>query len=224
MIGARLREWARRHSDKGRYTPVGIIFHWVMAALVILQLALGWYTTRMYAGGDRLTAYQWHSDLGLLILFLAFLRFAWRMMVPGPINDADKGGWQTNIAYATHVVFYLCFFGLPITGWMMWSALGDGRPLYVAGLVPWPQMPFGGLDPQWQWAILDWAEDLHQMFILILIILIPLHVGAALKHHWWDRDDVLEGMLPDVKDADDHREGLTHKPKRPRSPRVTGAG
>ena len=224
MIAARLRAWAGRHSEKGRYTPVGITFHWVMAVLVILQLGIGWFTTRMPAGGGRVQAYQVHSDLGLLILVLALLRFVWRAMVPGPINDADRGGWQSNVAHATHVIFYICFFGLPITGWMMWSSLGDGAPLSVAGILPWPQMPFASLDSAWQWAILDWAEDLHQLFILTLVVLIPLHIGAALKHHWWDRDDVLVGMLPEIEDADHHREGLPRGPKAPQSPRVSDAG
>lgn len=223
MIGEKLRAWAAKHSAKRRYTPVGIVFHWVMAVLVVGQLLLGWYTTRMPAGGTRVEAYGLHSELGILILILALLRFAWRAMVPGPINDADKGGWQTNIAHMTHVIFYICFFGLPITGWMMWSALGDGPPLSV-GAVPWPQMPFGTLDPAWQWAILDWAEDLHQFFILTIIILIPLHIGAAMKHHWWNRDDVLTGMLPDIQDAGHHREGLTHRTTAPRSPKASDAG
>lgn len=224
MIGETLRAWANKHSAKRRYTPVGIVFHWTMAALVIGQLALGWYTTRMPAGGDRLAAYRLHSELGLLILILALLRFVWRSMVPGPINDADKGGWQTNVAHLTHVIFYICFFGLPLTGWTMWSALGDGQPLTIAGVIPWPQMPFDRLDPAWQWAIMDWAEDLHQFFILIIVILIPLHIGAALKHHWWDRDDVLTGMLPDVPDVDHPRAMLQHKPTAPRSPKASDAG
>lgn len=224
MIGARLRAWARKHSTERRYTPVGIVFHWVMAVLIIAQLLLGWYTTRMPAGGARFQAYQTHSDLGLLILILALLRFGWRAMVPGPINDADKGGWQANVAHLTHVVFYICFFGLPISGWMMWSALGDGQPLAVAGIVPWPQMPFHALDPAWQWAIMDWAEDLHLFFIVTIIIIIPLHIGAAVKHHWWDRDDVLSGMLPDIPDAEHHRKGLRRKSPEHRSRKASGAG
>ena len=218
MIVRRIRQWAERHTSDGRYTPVGIGFHWVMAGLVILQLALGWYTTRMPAGGDRLHAYQLHSDTGLIILILAVARFAWRMIVPGPVNDADTAGWQAKVATATHVIFYICFFGLPLSGWIMWSALGNGEPLTLAGTIPWPQMPFGLLDPEWQWAIMDWTEDVHQGLILTLLILIPLHVGAALMHHLWHRDDVLAAMLPDVPDAAHHREGLTHTKTAKRSP------
>ena len=50
-----------------------------------------------------------------------------------------------------------------------------------------------------------------------LLVLVPLHVGAALKHHFWDHHDVLEGMLPDIPDAEEPRARSTHKRQAPRS-------
>ena len=46
----------------------------------------------------------------LPILMLALARMVWRLVIPGPVNDADKQGWQTTLAYATHYIFYICFF------------------------------------------------------------------------------------------------------------------
>jgi cytochrome b561 len=211
-----LRAWARRHTERSRYSPVGIVFHWVMAALVLFQLGWGWYTGFLAVGGDKLMAYRIHSDVGLLILLLAAGRFAWRLIIPGPINDADIPGMQSRIAYATHYVFYICFFGLPLSGWAMWSALGENSPLAIAGLVPWPALPFEELPTTLQWAIMDYAEDAHHLLVLILAALVPLHVAAALKHHFWDRHDVLRGMLPEVPDE--------QGPQAPKhKPRVTGS-
>src|SRR3546814_10541185 len=79
------------------------------------------------------------AELGLFMFVLAILRAIWRLIVPGPINDADRLGWQTLAAYVTHILFYICFFALPLSGWAMWSTV-KGEELKVAGIIPWPYM------------------------------------------------------------------------------------
>lgn len=219
MIEA-LQVWAARYAADRRYSPVGQIFHWVMAALVIFQLGWGWHMSRVPAGGEKIEAFRVHAELGLLMLILAALRALWRLIIPGPVNDADRLGWQTAAAYVTHILFYLCFFGLPLSGWAMWSTV-QGEELKIAGIIPFPYMPFETLAPQLQWWILDWAEGIHALLILLLVAMIPIHVGAALKHHFWDRHDVLRGMLPDLETG--APEARKRKPK-PRAPRRSKAG
>lgn len=222
MIKA-LRTWARHYTEQDRYSPVEVAFHWVMAALVLFQLGWGWYTSFLPAGGAKLLSYQVHSAAGLPILILAVGRFAWRLVIPGPVNDADRLGWQTQVSYATHYIFYVCFFGLPLSGWAMWSSVAEPGPLYLAGVLPWPQLPFDTLPLTTRWAILDVAEDVHQILVWVLLILVPLHAAAALKHHFWDRHDVLRGMLPEIPDEEDPRPAWQHKPRLPRFPPDTAA-
>ena len=217
---AQLRAWARTHSERGRYTPVGIAFHWVMAFLVMFQLGWGYYASWVPAGGDKLHAYQVHSAAGLPILLLAIARFGWRLMIPGPVNDADRQGWQTQAAYAIHYLFYIAFFGLPLSGWVMWSSIAEPGPLYLGGILPWPALPFDQLPLTTRWRIMDVAEDVHLVLVVMLLLVIPLHVGAALKHHFWDRHDVLRGMLPEIPDAEDPREASSHRPREPHSPQA----
>ncbi len=219
MIRA-IRRWARRHTHRGRYTPIGIAFHWVMAALVLFQLGYGWMMERMAVGGDKLTAYKLHSEIGLLLLLLALLRFVWRVIVPGPVNDADTQGWQSTVAHVTHILFYGLFALLPLSGWAMWSAIQPAEPLSIGGVVPLPVMPFHELSPGWQRAILDFAEDVHVLGIVGLTLLVPAHVGAALKHHFWDRHDVVEGILPEVPDDRSHPAGKQHRPSKPQVPQL----
>ena len=223
MIGA-LRDWARKHTERSRYSPVGIAFHWVMALLVLFQLGWGYYTSWIPVGGDKLYAYQVHSAVGLPILLLALGRMAWRLLIPGPVNDADKPGWQSQFAYAVHYVFYAAFFGLPLTGWAMWSSIAEPGPLYLAGLIPWPQLPFDQLGLEQRWQIMQAAETLHFWLVLSLLIVIPLHVGAALKHHFWDRHDVLRGMLPEIPDAENPQAKPQHNPRELRIPEQKTAG
>ena len=206
MIRA-LRRWAKRYHERGKYTPVGVAFHWIMAAVVIYQLATGWMMQRYLVGPDKLEAYKLHSEIGLTLLLLGALRLLWRLMVPGPINDADRQGWQTTAAHVTHYVFYTCLFGLPLTGWAMISATAREEDLSLVGFIPWPLMPFGDLGSVMRWRMEAVAEWMHWGLVLTLLALIPIHVGAALKHHFLDRDDVLEGMLPEVPDSHWHPGG-----------------
>lgn len=217
----RLQAWAARYADDRRYSPVGQIFHWVMASLILFQLGWGWYMSRIPAGGEKLDAFRTHAELGLLMFVLAVLRGTWRLFIPGPINDADRLGWQTAAAYVTHILFYICFFLLPLSGWAMWSTV-KGEELRVAGLIPWPYMPFETLAPRVQWWILDWAEGMHALMIILLVALIPAHVGAALKHHFWDRHDVLRGMLPDLDGGPPRGPRHRSKPRAPRAPKAAG--
>jgi cytochrome b561 len=201
----RLRAWGNSYTKHGRYSPVGIAFHWVMAALVLFQITWGFWADWMMPGGDKVRAYEIHSAAGLPVLLLAIGRVLWRLLVDDPYNDADRQGWQTAIAHVTAILFYVTFFTLPLSGWVMWSAIASPGPLYVGGVLPWPQMPLTGFEPLTRYAILDIAEDVHTASVILLLLLIPAHVGAALKHHFWDRHDVLRGMLPQIPEWEDSR-------------------
>ena len=183
-----------------------------MAALVIYQLLAGWQLERLEVGAPRMAAYADHSSFGFLILLLAVFRGAWRMIVPGPFNDADRLGWQTEAAHLTHILFYILFALLPLSGWAMWSAITPSEPLALAGFVPIPPLPFDSLSIEWKLRILEAAERVHGIGIIALSLLLPLHIGAALKHHFWDRHDVLEGMLPEIPDSRSHPQGPQHAP------------
>ena len=220
----RLRAWGNSHTEQGRYSPVGIAFHWLMAALVLFQIVWGFWTDWMMPGGDKVFAYQVHSAAGLPVLLLAVLRILWRMLITDPQNDADRQGWQSTVAHVTAMLFYVTFFTLPLSGWVMWSSLAAPGPLYLAGVLPWPQLPLGSLEPLTRYVILDLAEDVHIASVIVLLLLIPAHVGAALKHHFWDRHDVLQGMLPEIHDWEGRPADSTHKQPAPDVPKGLKAG
>ena len=220
----RLRAWGNSYTERGRYSPVGIAFHWIMAALVLFQIVWGFWTSWMMPGGDKIAAYQIHSAAGLPVLLLAVGRIIWRMLITDPYNDADTQGWRTKIAHVTAMLFYVTFFTLPLSGWVMWSSVASPGPLYLGGLLPWPQVPLQDVDMLTRYAILDVAEDVHTASIILLLLLIPAHVGAALKHHFWDRHDVLRGMLPEIPDWEDRRTERQRSWKAPGSPKGSDAG
>lgn len=188
--------WAAGHADEGRYSPVAILFHWTMAALVMFQLGWGWWMGRAKAGAQMVAAYEVHYLVGVLMLVLILGRVGWRLFAPSVINDADKPGWESLAAHVTHYVFYTCLFGLPLSGWAMVSATSRETELTLLGLAPWPLMPLGELTNTTLWAVEALAEQIHWILVLALLAMIPIHIGAAIKHHLVDRDDVLHGMLP----------------------------
>jgi cytochrome b561 len=220
-----LRAWTRKYNEQGRYSPIGQTFHWTMAALILFQLGWGLWTDWIMPGGDKIRAYQIHSAAGLPVLLLGILRFLWRVTIPSGVeNDADELGWQTTFANVTHWLFYIAFFGLPLSGWLMWSSIAQPGPLYLAGVLPWPQLPLSGLDYELQLRLLDLAEDVHHSLVILLLALVPAHAGAALKHHFWDRHDVLTAMLPQVPDWEDRRADELHRQQAPAPPKSSGAG
>ncbi len=206
----KLRAWGNSYTKEGRYSPVGMAFHWVMAALVLFQIGWGFWSDWMMPGGEKVRAYEIHSAAGLPILLLVMMRGAWRLLIDDPQNDADTQGWQSTFAHVTAYLFYLTFLTLPLSGWIMWSSVAPG-PLYLGGVLPWPQVPLEGLDTLTRYRVLDIAEDMHIASVILLLVLIPAHVGAALKHHFWDRHDVLQGMLPEVPDWEDKRAVRRHE-------------
>lgn len=214
MLG-RIRSWAKTHTSRRRYSPVGIGFHWGMALLIAGMLLLGWIMGRIDAGGAKAAAFQLHMAIGLVTLFLSGLRLVWRVLIPGPVNDADGLGFQTTLANITHGAFYLCFIGLPVTGWLSWSAFAGSSNLNL-GIVAVPPFPFEVLSFTQKAQVLYWADAGHHLLIWLLLLVIPAHVVAALKHHFWDRHDVLVGMLP-VLAGDEAAARPKHRRKAPRS-------
>lgn len=224
-VVGRLSDWANSYTSDGRYSPVGVIFHWVMAALIIFQLGLGWVMTLVIpVGGEKLRWYEIHSAIGLAIFVLALFRVAWRMMIDDPYNSADMMGWRTSLAYFVENIFYVCFFLLPLTGWAMWSSVAPPGPLSVGGVIPWPQLPLQSLPEAVRWEIMEIAESIHLILVWVLMLLVPVHIVAALKHHFWDRSDVLRGMLPEVPNWEDPRVEPKRKPTGAQLPKESETG
>ena len=153
---------------------------------------------RMAVGGDKVAAYEVHFFVGVLMLVLALARLGWRTFAPDLINDADKPGWESTAAHVTHYVFYTCLICLPLSGWAMVSATAREQQLTFLGWFDWPLMPMQTLSNPMLWWIENAAEWMHWGLIVSLILLIPIHAGAALKHQIIDRDDVLHAMAPVV--------------------------
>ena len=120
-------EWAEGYNRRGLYSPIGVAFHWVMAALMIFQLAYGWYLGWQPVGGDKYLGYQTHTEVGLTIMLLGTLRLFWYSQIAGPDN-VDGASLAGKASSLLQTWFYVSFFALPISGWVMWSTLPGDLP------------------------------------------------------------------------------------------------
>ncbi|MGQ3054339.1 MAG: cytochrome b [Roseateles sp.] len=187
-------EWAEGYNRRGLYSPIGVTFHWVMAVMMMFQLAHGWYLSWQPAGGDKYLGYQTHAQVGLTIMMLGTLRFLWRGQIAGPQN-VDENSLAGRASRLLQAWFYFSFFALPISGWVMWSTLPSDLPLSVAGVVPFPNLPFDQLSEDLQQRLMRWAAVAHFWIVWITLLAIPGHAGAAVLHYLVKRDRVLPSMF-----------------------------
>ena len=187
-------EWAEGYNKRGLYSPIGVAFHWVMAALMIFQLAYGWYLGWQPVGGDKYVGYQTHAQIGLTIMFLGSLRLFWHSQIAGPDN-VDEASLAGRASALLQAWFYVSFFALPISGWVMWSTLPSDLTLMIAGFIPFPNLPFDQLSEGLQQRLMQWAATAHFWVVWITVLVIPGHAGAAVLHYAIKRDRVLPSMF-----------------------------
>ncbi|WP_448586830.1 cytochrome b [Thermaurantiacus sp.] len=181
------------------YSAVSIALHWLMALLILGNLAGGFVLGGLLDSpdpADRQLGFrlvQLHKSSGLLVLVLALVRLLVRLVEGFAPYPAHMTATERTLARLTHLGFYLLMIGLPLAGWVMVSSSPLGFPTLWFGLFEWPHLPTGT-----DKALSEQAGEVHELLAYGAIALLLLHVGAALKHHWFDRDEVLARMLPRV--------------------------
>ena len=185
--------------QRSRYTLVAMGLHWAIAIAVLAMLATGfWMVDAIKIPATQATAfhtYQFHKSLGLTILLLTLARLGWRLWHPPPPLPMKTGPWSRRVAHSAHGLFYVLMIAMPLTGWAMVSASPLGLPTIVFGWFEWPHIIW--LETAADKATLEaQLKQLHATAGLIMVGLIVLHVAAALKHQFVDRDGLIARMVP----------------------------
>ena len=128
-----------------------------------------------------------HKEFGLLILFLAMIRITWRIGNIVPLLPDTIPQWQKLAAHAVHYALYGFMFALPITGWLLSSAAGIPPSFFGLFVLPSLLAPNHHLQ--------DLFTEIHQWLAYGLIATFCAHVGAALKHHFIDKDNILKRIF-----------------------------
>ncbi|MDE2445975.1 MAG: cytochrome b [Alphaproteobacteria bacterium] len=170
-----------------RYTQVAIWLHWITAILLIYMLFWGEGLIKSFGGAAPANP-GLHASLGVTILALTVLRLVWRLMNPPP-PDLPMPAWQAKGSHALHLAFYAMLFLIPISGMAAMGRLIAGKHPEFANLtifnlfnVPYFEM--------------SWLSSIHGLTTNLTIGLLALHVVAALKHQFFDKDNLLKRMSP----------------------------
>lgn len=170
----------------GRYTAVAIALHWLVAALVIGQFTLGWAMQQIakQPPGPRAEAFNIHKSLGLLLLLLMALRFAWRLR-HAPPAPLPMPRWQSRLASLTHALLYATLIALPLTGYL--GSVFSGYPVKFFGMT----LPsWAGRNPEWK----EIMGGAHLVLTWALAALVTLHLAGVAKHVLVNRDRLLARM------------------------------
>lgn len=170
-----------------RYGAVAQLFHWVIVVLIVTQFVLA-NRAEGLSPVAKIGVLATHKSVGITILALALLRLVWRLFNPVPPAPAGTPRWQERAAHVSHFLLYALLFITPILGWLMSSARSFSVSYF--GLFTLPDF----IEPNR--AAYEWLHDCHELMAQTLAVLAIIHIAAALKHHFFDRDDVLRRMLP----------------------------
>lgn len=176
------------------YTRTAIALHWLTLALIATGFTLGRWMVGLPIAPQTLRVYAYHKWIGITVFLVTLVRLAWRLAHPVP-PPARMPVWQRRAAVASHVSLYVLMLAIPLSGWMYSTA--SGVQVVYLGIVPLPNL----VAKSHQLAAV--LKSVHFTLNFTLLALVLVHAGAALRHHFVERDRVLSRMLPALPAPDE---------------------
>ena len=173
-----------------RYTLTAMALHWLMATMILALFALGLYMSDLPLSPRKLELFAWHKWVGMLVLALWLPRIAWRGLhrpPPSPVMPP----WQERIAVMTHWSLYGLMLLVPVSGWLMSSALGFTVVMF--GKWPLPNLLATNHD------LGDVLKQVHHVLNFVFMGLVGLHLLGVVQHQFVLRDGLLRRMLPAIR-------------------------
>jgi cytochrome b561 len=178
------------------YARAAIVLHWLMALLMVANVALGLSVDHLPDSAVR-PVIDTHKSIGILVLGLVLMRLLWRLTHSPPALPSSYTDWERQGARWAHVALYLLMFAIPLSGWMHDSAWKDAatHPMRLFTLVPWPRISaIANMEPLVKEQLHTLFGQWHRYFADALYLLLAVHVGAALKHQFLDREPQMQRM------------------------------
>tara|TARA_B110000240_G_scaffold30643_1_gene32660 strand:+ start:90 stop:689 length:600 start_codon:yes stop_codon:yes gene_type:complete len=194
-------------NDNTKYTNVAIALHWLIGIAILFMFILGWFMTELPKESAKTTSFDifnlglmtWevakeesprafyfnlHKSIGLTILMLIVLRMYWRFTHRPPAFLNSMKLWEKRLAKATHHSLYLLMFLIPLSGIIMSAGSKYGIKWFGIKVIP-------GFDDK---AIRELFFEFHEIFGLLLLLLLIFHILGAIKHSIIDKDGTLRRM------------------------------
>ena len=173
------------------YGSVAKFFHWTVSVLVITLLIIGTIMIGLDNSPTKGNMFQIHKLTGILVLSFMVLRTLWTLNNPKPELPPGTKPWEKFAERLVHYSFYFLLIAMPFSGWIMSTAAGYNP--HIGSL----EFPLIGIPKSKSLAHL--AEDIHYWVAWTIAAILIMHVAAALKHHFVDKDNILTRMMPNKK-------------------------
>lgn len=176
-----------------RYGVVQRLIHWAVALIVVGMLTVGLTLGTLGFEGTRDTfgmdvtnlLYKYHKTFGIIVLTVMLLRLALRLAKPPPPYDPELPGFFRRVGRANHLALYALLIAQPMFGWAATAAGG-----FPIEFFSWKLPPILGKDE----ALSETLYDVHGVIGRTILVLVILHVAAALLHWLIRRDRVMHRM------------------------------
>ena len=168
------------------YGSVSKFFHWLIFLLLFCMIIFGYFLDDFPKDVQPVT-YNIHKLTGLAILLLMLLRLGWTLINPKPELPAGTLSWQRSAERLVHFLLYATVIAMPIAGWV--GSAAEGYFPHFGDIVF--KLPI-----EKNKALGDTAFYLHDKLAIAIIVLVSIHILAALYHHFIKRDNVLRRMMP----------------------------
>jgi cytochrome b561 len=175
-------------TDRLQYGTTAKVFHWLVVALLLVQYLIGWLMPDIHRGMKPGAAMTFHVSVGIVILALIVVRLAWRLSHP-VAPESSLPPWQRLGSEAVHWLLYVLVLVTTVTGWLFASFRGWSMSFFY--LVPMPMLASNNA------AAGKAINGLHQAMEWTLLVVIGLHIAAALVHVFVYRNRVMQRMLPE---------------------------
>ena len=170
------------------YGALAKFLHWTIVILIIAQYVIIEAAEELPDGLEKLTMVTRHKSLGMLVLGLALVRIAWKLVNKARPAPVPMPRPQRIAAAAGHGLLYVLILAQPVSGWMMSSAAN--YPVTFFGLFQFPALVGANKE------LHEFYEEVHEFLFQALLVVAVIHVLAALYHHFVRKDDTLRRMLP----------------------------
>ena len=166
------------------YGFISKMFHWLSAAVLLIQIPLGFYLVDLDFGEKRLTIESIHVLLGLSIFYLTILRLVYKVLNPTPQLSSSIFPGQRVIAKLNHISLYISIIIITISGAL--KKLFNGEVLDVF---------FFSLEIKDNFDLAEIFYEIHILSNYTLIALISLHISAVIIHKVLFKENLLKRIL-----------------------------
>jgi cytochrome b561 len=175
-------------TEDATYSTAARRLHWWTVAFLAMQIPVGLFMVRYGAATNFAEPtgklYDVHKLLGLTILLLAGARLIYRLVHGAPADEPTLKPWEKVVSHVTHWAIYALLIVVPLLGWLAVSHYGPFEPFGI-------KLPTLAAQDD---ARATQVFFLHMVAAYALIVLLAMHVGAALQHYLIRKDGVLRRM------------------------------